>query len=193
MLINYTNADGNSVKGKKIAIICFGCHGRTGNSTNPEYPILAEQGAPYLIKQLLNFKNGLRKEQHMSSMVEAITKSDIPHLAAYFSQQTRKAVNITKKNTETGKKIFNSGIQSKGIPACATCHGIKGRGLIPAKFPSLAGQHADYIKKALNDFRNNIRHNDPQKMMRNIAKNLSNDEIRTISKYISRMNSISRE
>jgi len=91
-LFSYSSvcATGNPVIGKSKAIICIGCHARDGNSSNPEYQKLAGQGAVYLSKQLYDFKNGVRVEEHMSSMIETVTVTDIPHLTAYFSSQKLK-------------------------------------------------------------------------------------------------------
>ena len=51
-------AKADPAKGKVIAeTICVACHGADGNSVIPANPILASQGAPYIYKQLKNFKS----------------------------------------------------------------------------------------------------------------------------------------
>jgi len=183
-------AGGNPVVGKSTAIICIGCHARDGNSTNPLYPKLAGQGEKYLAKQLTDFKSGKRKEEHMSSMVEAISKEDIPNIAAYFSQQKRSASPITKNSNDTsvGKAIFMNGIENRNISACNGCHGEKAEGNPAIKFPALAGQHAEYITKSLMAFRSGQRQNDTGKIMRNIAENLSDEEIKSLASYLAALN-----
>ncbi|MDX1513988.1 MAG: cytochrome c [Gammaproteobacteria bacterium] len=47
--------------------------------------------------------------------------------------------------------------EQKSAP-CATCHGADGNSPNP-QFPHLAGQHADYIVKALEDYKNGLRKN----------------------------------
>lgn len=185
---NTVDAAGDPIIGKSKAIICIGCHASDGNSDNPDYPKLAGQVASYLSKQLNDFKSGARVEEHMSSMVEAITVADIPHVAAYFSSQKRKQSVTSKKINNAGKDIFYNGIAFKNITACSNCHGLNGLGVLAEKFPSIAGQHAQYITKILKDFRNGTRHNDPQKMMRNIAIKLSDVEINNLSIFISNLN-----
>jgi len=196
LLLIYSNvlfAEGDPISGKSKAIICIGCHGFDGNSSNSIYPKLAGQSESYLAKQLFDFKSGARKDEHMSSMVEAIQTSDIPDIAAFFSSQKRKT-NIEKtKGTEgttnkLGQKIYYSGIFKKEIPACASCHGAKGAGNSVKKYPSLMLQHSRYITKALKDFRSGIRSNDPNNMMRNVAANLSDKEIDALSTYIESLN-----
>ncbi|MDH5445071.1 MAG: cytochrome c4 [Gammaproteobacteria bacterium] len=177
-------AAGNPEAGQATAVICTGCHGHDGNSDSPLNPKLAGQHESYLIKQLRDFKSGARKEEHMTSMVEAISMDDIPNLAAWFASQTLK--NKHAKSNRIGKKIFHRGIDSKGIAACDGCHGENGRGNAAIGFPSLAGQHAEYVIKQLKDFRMGKRHNDSL-MMQSIAKPLSDKEIVKLAEYISSM------
>jgi cytochrome c553 len=179
-------AGGDPAAGQATAIICIGCHGNDGNSINPLNPKLAAQGENYLNKQLTDFKSGARKEQHMSSMVEAIRKEDIPNLAAWFSSQKRQSSPSTKINQQ-GKQIFHNGIDNKGIAACDGCHAEDGKGNDAIGFPSLAGQHAEYITKQLKEFRSGVRSNDSGMMMRNVAKDLSNQEIDSLTEYIESM------
>lgn len=71
--------------GKSKAAMCGACHGSTGISAVPIYPNLAGQKAPYLAKQLRDFKSGERKDPVMSSMAMALSDADIENLSAYFS------------------------------------------------------------------------------------------------------------
>jgi len=189
-IITNAFAGGDPAIGKSKAIICIGCHGVDGNNDNPEYPVLAGQGEAYIIKQLTDFKTGARVEEHMSAMVEALSLSDIPHIASYFALQKRKATQLTKAITDAdkGKFIYHNGSPAKSVTACVACHALDGSGNTAARFPALNGQHAAYISKMLKEFRNNKRHNDPDKMMRNIAANLNDEEIEDIAAYISRLN-----
>lgn len=186
--INLATAAGDSQIGQTKAIICMGCHGVDGNNDNTLYPVLAGQGEGYLVKQLADFKSGARKEEHMSSMVEAISLSDIPHIAAYFSKQKRKVTNSEKKEFITGQLIYNQGIPSKDVTACSDCHGKDAMGNTLLKFPALAGQHAAYISKMLKEFQVGKRYNDKNRVMRNLVAKLSNDEIQALSIYIKNLN-----
>ncbi len=183
-------AGGDPVAGKATSIICIGCHGSDGNGTsgNPTYPKLAAQGEGYIIKQLTDFKTHARREQHMDSMVEAIDGKDIPNLAAYFSSLSRSAGASDKDKAKKGQTIFHNGIDARGVSACEGCHGADGKGNPAVNFPSLAGQHADYLIKILKDFRSGERHNDMGGMMRNIAKGLRDEEIEAVANYIASLN-----
>ncbi len=181
-------AGGNPAAGKSTAIICIGCHNADGNSTNTLYPKLAGQGEGYLAKQLTDFKSGARKEEHMTSMVDAISAADIPNLAAFFSSQARTKGAAGKTNTDLGQRLYQAGAKDRGIPACASCHGANGHGNPAEKFPALAGQHAEYVAKMLKEFRSGKRSNDTREMMRKVAARLSDAEIEAVSVYVLGLN-----
>ena len=64
-----------------------------------------------------------------------------------------------------------------------SCHGATGAGL-PAQYPRLAGQYADYTEAQLKAFRSGERANDPAKMMRTIAAKMSDADIAAVADYI---------
>jgi cytochrome c553 len=105
-------------------------------------------------------------------------------LAAYFGAQ--KQTSDVAKNRETielGQKLYRSGDLSKGLPACAACHGPAGAGL-PAQFPRIGGQFAEYTEVQLKSFRDGVRANDPNKMMRMVALKMTDAEIRAVADYV---------
>ena len=182
-------ANGDAMAGKDKALICTGCHGADGNNSNSEYPILAGQVKPYLLKQLKDFKSEARVDDHMTSMVLAVEEIDFEDIVAYFSSQAISQQSEKGKNheMELGKNIFSSGIKNKSVPACSSCHGSTGRGNKDAVYPSLASQHKEYLAKSLKDFREGKRKNDKDKLMRNVASKLSDKEIDAITTYISNL------
>jgi len=177
-------ASGDPVKGKNKIILCMGCHGTDGNSSTSTFPNLAGQGETYLVKQIEDFKSGARKEEHMTSMAETIDVADIADIAAYFSSQKRNKSKVAKSADGLGERIYITGIKSKGVDACASCHGDKGLGNAIAKYPLLAGQQGEYIEMTLKRFRNGERSNDPYNIMRDIAAKLTDEEISLLSTYI---------
>jgi cytochrome c553 len=72
---------------------------------------------------------------------------------------------------------------AKGIAACASCHSPNGAGM-PAQFPRLAGQYAEYTAAQLKSFRAGERANDPNSMMRTVAARLSDKEVSAVAEYI---------
>lgn len=182
-------AKADPAKAKPIAeSVCVGCHGADGNSPAAPNPIIAGQGAAYLAKQLSNFKAvgdkpALRDNAIMAGMSAGLSDDDIKNLAAYFSQQKMKPVAAKdEKLMAEGQKLWRQGDFSKGVPACAGCHGPSGAGL-PAQYPALAGQYPEYTEDQLKKFRSGERANDPEKMMRTIAAKLSDAQIKAVSEY----------
>ncbi|MEJ2359960.1 MAG: c-type cytochrome [Gammaproteobacteria bacterium] len=183
-------AAGNADAGRSKAQVCAGCHGADGNATIPNYPKLAGQNAGYLLKQLENFKAGIRKNPIMSPQVASLNKQDMENLAAYFSQQTRTLGAATNPAMrELGERIYRGGIETKSVPACMACHSPNGAGNPPARYPSLGGQHADYVAKTLKDFRSGARGANPKDtagaIMRDIAKRMDDKEIKAVAEYVS--------
>lgn len=169
--------------------VCAACHGPDGNSTIPANPSLAGQHAAYLVKQLKNFqaspdgKPALRQNAIMNGMAASLSPEDIKTLAQFFSKQTLKpAVAKDEKLVTEGRKMWRAGDMKKGIPACAGCHGVAGAGL-PAQYPSLAGQHPEYIVAQLQQFRDGTRVNDPEGMMRVIAAKMTDKQMAAVAEY----------
>ena len=168
---------------------CAACHGTDGNSAVTEYPKLAGQHAEYLYKQLVEFKSwdgapAKRENAIMNAMVATLTKEEMKALAEYYSQQ--KPAPAAAENQATlalGQKIWRAGIASKGVPACAACHGPTGSG-IPVQFPALKGQHPQYTIAQLKAFREQQRANDPEAMMRLTANGLTDSEMAAVADYI---------
>ena len=71
--------------GKAKAAVCAACHGAEGRALIPNYPHLAGQNAPYLVKQLKAFKDGSRKEPLMVPFMAPLTEADMENLAAYYA------------------------------------------------------------------------------------------------------------
>lgn len=176
-------------KGQQIAAtICVGCHGADGNSPIPVNPNLAGQVPEYIAKQLSDFKSvdgkpAARANPIMAGMAMMVPPDDVKSVAAWFSSQTLKpAVAKDEKLVAAGQKIWRGGNIAKGIPACAGCHGAAGAGL-PALFPRLAGQYAEYTETQLKSFRAGERTNDAEKVMRTIAGKMSDGEIKAVAEY----------
>ena len=150
--MSQATAAGDAAAGKAASATCAGCHGPDGNSVNPEWPKLAGQGVPYLVKQLHNFKDGERKNATMAPMAMGLSDQDMENLAAYFSDQTMSQGAADKSLVELGEKIYRGGNAASGVAACIGCHGPTGAGNPAAKFPRLAGQHAKYVENQLHAF-----------------------------------------
>jgi cytochrome c553 len=167
--------------------VCAGCHGPDGNSQIATNPKLAGQHPEYILKQLKNFKGGAngpdRANPIMTGMSAPLSDADMVALAQYFGSQKLQPEAAKNKGTiNAGQQIWRAGIASKGVPACAACHGAAGAGM-PAQFPRLSGQFADYTETQLKLFRSGERANDPNKMMQLIAIKMTDPEIKAVSDY----------
>ena len=183
-------AKGDAARGQPIAsAVCGACHGPDGNSLIAANPKLAGQHPEYLLKQMKNFKavDGKQPERTnaiMNGMIAAFDEGQMRDIAAYFSSQTQKGEAAKNRETiELGQKLYRGGDQAKGLPACAACHGPAGAG-IPAQYPRIGGQFAEYTEAQLKAFRDGARANDPNKMMRMVAIKMTDSEIRAVSDYI---------
>jgi cytochrome c553 len=85
LLMGGAGVAGDIAAGKAKAASCAGCHGADGISANPLWPNLAGQKAPYLVKQLKAFRDGVRQDPMMSAMARPLSDADIENLAAYYS------------------------------------------------------------------------------------------------------------
>ena len=172
-----------------VTQICVACHAVDGNSAIPANPNLAGQHPEYTYKQLRNFKSqggkpAERSNGVMAGMVANLSDDDMKNLAVYFAAQKPKSQAARDAAlAKQGESIYRGGIQAKGVAACASCHAPNGTGM-PAQFPRVAGQHAEYTAAQLTAFRAGQRANDPAQMMRMIAAKMSDQEIKAVSEYI---------
>lgn len=208
--------DVGAERGRLIAAgVCVACHQADGNSTAPAYPKLAGQHEAYIIKQLYDFKaaeagkdparqnmvdvtDGKIKTSTMGGQVAALSSDpkefdkDVRSLAIWFASQKNTSPDVAK-NEETvglGQTIYRGGIMSKGVPACAACHGPTGQGMFNAStagatakaFPLVAGQFSDYMGAQMKAFREDARKNSP--IMSDIAKRMTDNEINAVVDYM---------
>jgi cytochrome c553 len=176
-------------KGRKIATqVCAACHGADGNSPSSANPKIAGQVPEYLQKQLANFKaapgrKAARENPIMGGMTANLSPEDMRDVAAFYgTQQARSGAAQNKETIALGRKIWRGGDAPRGLAACASCHGVAGAGL-PAQYPRIAGQYAEYTDAQLKAFRSGQRANDPSNMMRTIAAKMSDHEIGAVADY----------
>jgi cytochrome c553 len=176
-------------KAQSIAAqVCAACHAPDGNSVAAANPKLAGQIPEYLQKQLHDFKaqegkKPLRESAIMNGMVANLSDGDMKGLAAFYAGQTQKpAAAADKQLASLGQRLWRGGDAVHGIPACEGCHGPAGAG-IPAQFPKLSGQFADYVAAQLTAFREGKRTNDRNGVMRGVAAHMNDGQIRAVAEY----------
>jgi cytochrome c553 len=162
--------------------VCAACHTNDGSRGSPANPILQGQHPEYLVKQLTEFKSGKRANAIMSGMAATLNEADMKNVAAFYASKSAKPGFAKNKELVTlGEKIYRGGISDRMIPACAGCHSPTGAG-IPAQYPRLAGQHADYTEAQLLAFRGGVRKNSVP--MTGVAAKMNDREIKAVADYI---------
>ena len=170
------------VKGQASFAVCSACHGADGNSGTPAYPKLAKQHPEYLVKQLQEYKSGKRANAIMQGFASALSEEDMKNIAFWVTtNQAKPGAATDKELAALGERIYRGGVQDRQIAACSGCHSPNGAG-IPAQYPRLSGQHAEYTATQLTYFRDGIRKNNLQ-MTQNAAK-LNDREIKALADYI---------
>jgi len=171
------------VKGEaSYTAVCAACHGADGNSAIAVNPTLAQQHPEYLVKQLQEFKSGKRNNAVMKGFATMLTDEDMKNIAYWVASKPAKAGFAKDKDLVTlGERIYRGGIADRNIAACAGCQSPNGA-VIPAQYPRLSGQHADYTVAQLNTFRDGSRANSQQ--MTQVAAKLNDKEIKAVADYI---------
>lgn len=171
------------------AAVCLTCHGPAGDAMTatpgaPPIPRLEGQDPTYILKQLREFKSGKRKNDLMKPILAGLNGRQFEELASHFGRQTperRPASDVSL--AERGRELYEQGKPTASVPACVGCHQPNGTGI--ARYPRLAGQRATYLVQQLMNFKQGARTNDPAHVMRSIAANLSEDDMRVLAAYLS--------
>ncbi|MEY3999125.1 MAG: hypothetical protein RLY60_1937, partial [Pseudomonadota bacterium] len=165
-----------------VAGVCAACHAADGNSMIPANPKLAQQHPEYILKQLQEFKSGKRANPVMMGFASQLSPEDMRNVAYFVASKAATPGFAKEKETVAlGEKIYRGGIADRQIAACAGCHGPNGSGM-PAQYPRLSGQHADYTVSQLTQFRDGVRKNSVQ--MTQVAAKMNDREIKAVSDYI---------
>lgn len=161
---------------------CLSCHGPAGGSVVPTQPILAGQHAEVLETAMREYRDKTRNNAIMAPLAANLSDEDIANVAVYLSEQTPVVAGAADMDlAKSGEKLYRGGILVEGIPACAACHGVAGRGLTP-HYPLVSGQYAEYTAAALRDYANGNR---PNLVMQAVAQKLSEEQINALAAYIS--------
>jgi cytochrome c553 len=163
---------GDPHRGRELSYTCLGCHGIDGyRNAYPDYsvPKLEGQNAEYLSSALHDYRKGDRSHITMHSQASELSDQDIADIAVFFAG---------KPLTSTGKA---QGPVPKSAMLCVSCHGQDGVAVTPM-YPSLAGQHQDYLVRAIEEYQKGGRKNP---IMKSLAAPLKPAEIAEIAAYFS--------
>jgi cytochrome c553 len=157
--------------GKAAAAGCAGCHGEAGVSKTPGMPSLIGLDPKYLVAAMKAYKSGQRKNDLMKTLLSALNDGDLNNIALYYAlQKPARAQTPAAGDQAAGKTAAG---------ACAGCHGDQGVSGNPAN-PSLAGQDAQYIAAALQEYKDGARSDETMKAL---AAPLDESTIKNMAAY----------
>jgi cytochrome c553 len=165
---------GDPAKGKDLANTCLGCHGVPNYKNaypNFSVPKLEGQHPEYIVLALQAYRSGERSHLTMHSQASSLSDEDMANIAAYFSGEV-----VSKDNNPSEGKA------PAAATVCVACHGENGVG-ITGQYPTLSGQHADYLEHAIRDYRKGGRKN---AIMGTFAQQIKEEDIRVLAQYYSR-------
>jgi len=166
---------GDATRGKALAYTCNGCHAIPNyKNVYPTYsvPKLHGQRPEYLVAALKAYKSGERSHGTMHSQASSMSEQDMADIAAYLSGP--EVLTQSKNDVPAGARPAASEV-------CLACHGTNGVG-ITADYPTIAGQHKDYIERALHDYQKGGRKN---AVMGGMAATLKPEDIEQLAEYYS--------
>jgi cytochrome c553 len=158
------------------AQVCGACHGENGVPQDKAMPIIWGQHAGYLYLQLRDFQKGVRQNEQMQPIVEALSKDDMMALAEYFEKKQWPRVAqpaAGADDTATSRRV-NSSI------GCTGCHLDQYQG--DGSIPRIADQQHDYLIKTMLDFRARTRANNPG--MSDLMNAATEEELKAMAAYL---------
>jgi cytochrome c553 len=168
-------AAGDAARGKTLGYTCLGCHGiESYKSVYPTFsvPRLRGQNPEYIVAALKGYKKGERNHATMHAHASSMSDQDMEDIAAYLGGTPVKAVAGAKP----------AGTAPAAVALCSACHGADGVGIM-GMYPTLSGQHADYLEHALTSYRSGGRKNG---IMAPFAAQLKPEDVKEVAEYYAR-------
>jgi cytochrome c553 len=166
---------------------CSMCHGVLG-TVQVTAPALAGQYTDAVYKELRDYQTGQRLNAVMQPIIAQLSDQELRDLAAYYTSLTRAPAAETLPAGEgpdaNAVKLAMQGDPERNIAPCAACHGQLDR---KGAAPWLGGQSSIYLAAQMRAFASGERHNDINEQMRNVAQQMTSEEIDSIAKYYSTM------
>ena len=156
--------------------LCAACHGENGVPPEKTTPIIWGQTLGYQYLQLRDYKNGDRKNDQMTPVVEMLEKSDLLALAEYFSKKPWPRTDARPAPPDVAEKAA----RANTAVGCTGCHQGQYQG--EGTQPRLAGQNEAYMAKTMLEIRDGERANNPG--MTTLMKATSPDDIKAMAQYL---------
>ncbi len=177
-------AQGDTEAGKELAYSCLGCHGIDGyRNAYPSYrvPKLGGQKAAYLVIALKGYRDGSRSHPTMVAQADSLSDQQIEDVAAYLASLGGDTVAAGGSDAKDAEKS-----RPEAAQACVACHGPNGVS-VNAIWPTIAGQHEDYLLQALKKYRDGTR-TDP--LMTAQANLLAEEDLETLARYFANLDGL---
>jgi cytochrome c553 len=176
---------GDAARGEEISKTtkakCTRCHGEVGISDEEDTPSIAGQTAPYLYKQLMDYKTGARENRSMRSRVRKLSEQDLADLAVYYASLPGEGA-AQQVASIAPPTLVSDGDRDRYLLPCAVCHGKNGEGM-PHEVPALAGQKAQHLIDTMTEYKNGERTNDLYGRMRFVVTRMTDEEIEEAARY----------
>ncbi|MBF0265229.1 MAG: c-type cytochrome [Gammaproteobacteria bacterium] len=171
--------------GKRLHRSCALCHGQLSQGTiDGKYPRIAGMREDYMIKQMEDYKEGVRNNLTMTLVgrIKTMSETDMEDVAGYIRSINLKSKEYTlniptaEGDVKQGKKMFRGD--------CKSCHGKRAEGIARKGAPMLAGQYTAYLASQIEIFKAKERYHDNDKDDETF-KEYTADELQSILAYIS--------
>jgi cytochrome c553 len=170
-------------------LACTGCHGAEGRAASDGYyPRIAGKPAGYLYNQLVNFRDGRRTYGLMTYLVRNLSDDYLREMAGHFA-----ALDLPypppqppaedSRTLARGRTLALEGDPTRGIPACAQCHGAALTGVAPA-IPGLLGLPRDYLNAQFGAWRIGQRKAHEPDCMAKIAGRLRPEDVGAVTAWL---------
>lgn len=161
---------------------CIACHGLNGEGNGAGSPRLAGLDRGYMAAQLEAYASGRRRHPEMETIARKLTAGQQDAVSAYYATLSFASTQAQPVGTAQAITLYHRGDPSRGLAACAVCHGEQGEGVGPAN-PPLAGQPPGYLAEQMEQWRRGARRNDPEGVMLRISQALSDREAAALPAY----------
>ena len=169
---------------------CTVCHGAQGQA-GPDgyYPRIAGKPAGYLYNQLISFKQGRRHYAPMERLISTLDDAYLLEIAQYYATLSLPYPSPKKARQDASaaahaSTLVEKGDITRGLPACAQCHGKALTGTQP-NIPGLLGLPADYLLGQLGGWQNKQRNALEPDCMAKVARLLDPQDISALAQWLS--------
>ena len=170
---------------------CAACHHRSGWGSGPrEVPTLAGQQDVYLLEQLIKFSTRDRAKPEMHDVVTR-PEIDSPQAMRDVSSYIAARPHNSKSDRGDGAQLTTG--EHVYTQSCVICHGKNGEGNRDDLIPAIGGQQYSYLLVRLRHFAQDHESQERQSLapaVVNLLSRLSQDEIKAVADYTSRLSAL---